>query len=146
MGQYILWQHPFNNQLWHVNSSVTSSKWFYYLQVILFHILPGFFIDLLLRLFGKQAMLVRLQRKIFIANLAVQYFLINEWVFLNRNTLALEKSLLKQDVKDFGFKADEFDVYDYLLKAMKGARKHLLKEDETTLEGAIKHSRRYVCC
>lgn len=145
MGQYIIWQHPFNDQLWHVNATVTSSKLSYYLQVILLHILPGFFIDLLLRLFGKPPMLVRLQRKIYIANMAVQYFLTNEWAFLNTNTLTLDKSLLHEDAKDFGFKADEFDVYNYLLKAMKGARKYLLKEDESTLETAIKHSRRCVC-
>lgn len=142
MGKSILWQHPFNNQLWHVNSNVTSSKFFYYLQVIFFHILPGFFIDLLLRLFGKQPMLVRLQRKIYIANMAVQYFLTNEWAFLNKNSLALDKSLLPEDVENFSYKADEFDVYDYLLRAMKGARKYLLKENESTLEAAIVHSRR----
>lgn len=90
-------------------------------------------------------MLVRLQRKIYISNMAVGYFLNNEWAFLNTNTLTLDKSLLADDAKDFGFKADEFNVYDYLMNAMKGARKYLLKEDESTLEAAIKHSRRCVC-
>lgn len=145
MGKSIIWQYPFNDQLWHVDTSVTSSKLLYYLQVMLLHILPGFFIDLLLRLLGKKPMLVQLQRKIYIANMAVQYFLTNEWAFLNSNSMALEKALLPEDVKGFGFKADEFNVYDYLFKAMKGARKYLLKEDESSLESAIKHSRRWVC-
>lgn len=90
-------------------------------------------------------MLVKLQRRIYIANMAVQYFLTNEWAFLNTNTMALDKSLLPEDAESFGFKAEEFDVYDYLLNAMKGAKKYLLKEDESTLEAAIKHSRRWLC-
>lgn len=142
MGKYIVWQYPFNDQLWHVNSDVTARKFLYYLQVIVFHIIPGLFIDILLRLCGNKFRLVKLQRKIYIANMAVQYFLTNEWFFLNRNTLALDKNLLPEDVEGFSFKADEFDTYDYFFKAMKGARKYLLKEDESTLEGAIKHSRR----
>lgn len=142
MGKSILWQHPFNDQLWHVDSNVTSSKFLYYLQVIVFHIIPGFFLDILLRIFGKKPMLVKLQRKIYIANMAVQYFLTNEWAFLNTRALALDKSLLPEDAKNFSFKADDFNVYEYFLNAMKGGRKYLLKEDESTLEAAIKHSRR----
>lgn len=87
-------------------------------------------------------MLVKLQRKIYIANMAVQYFLINEWAFLNKNMLELDKILLPEDVKDFTFKADQFDVYGYFTNAMIGARKYLLKEDESTLPEAILHSRR----
>lgn len=142
MGKYIVWQLPFNDQLWHVNTTVTSSELLFYLRVILFHIIPGFFIDLLLRLLGKEPMLVRLQRKIYIANVAVQYFITNQWSFLNKNTIELSDQLHPKDAESFGYNASEFNTFEYLTNAMRGARKYLLKEDESTLPQAIKHSRR----
>ena len=55
----------------------------------------------------------KLQRKIYTANSALEYFLTNEWKFKNENLLRLLENLLPQDMESFGFTYATFDIYQY---------------------------------
>lgn len=87
--------------------------------------------------------LLKIQRKIYIANMALQYFITRDWTFINDKSLKLEQSLLSKDVEAFSFGPQDIDPYQYFKQATYGSRQYLLKEDISTLPQAIKHSRRY---
>lgn len=78
--------------------------------------------------------LTRVQRKIYEANLALQYFVTNDWSFKNDNFVALNKHMLIEDVKSFGFiESFEFDVILFLRYAMAGVKRYLLGDKEENL-------------
>lgn len=57
--------------------------------------------------------LVNLQRKVYIANSALQYFLTNEWKFKNEKLLKLLTDLPCTDLESFGFEYATFDIHRY---------------------------------
>lgn len=66
----------------------------------------------------------------------------NQWEFINTKCLGLEDYLLPSDRPSFEYNKDEVDVFKYFRDGMLGARQYLLKEDNSTMEQARKHSRR----
>lgn len=74
--------------------------------------------------------------------MALQYFMRNQWTFLNKAVVDLEELLLPDDVEDFGYdrNSDYMDVWTFFRNATLGGRKYLLKEDDSTLEGARRHA------
>lgn len=57
--------------------------------------------------------LAKLQRRIYIANCALQYFILNNWHFENQNFMDLCKDLKNEDMKAFNF--HDFLEYDLIL-------------------------------
>ncbi|KAJ8935187.1 hypothetical protein NQ314_012943 [Rhamnusium bicolor] len=88
--------------------------------------------------------LIKIQRKIFIANNAVHYFLSNEWVFINTKIIDLEKLLLPSDQLAFSYKCDHelAEPFAFFTVGLMGARRYLLKESDSTFPQAKIHSRR----
>jgi hypothetical protein len=75
--------------------------------------------------------MTKIQRKIYEANLALKYFVLNEWNFENDNFLSLSKCLKLGDVQTFGF-SDCFhhDILLYIRACIVGIRKYLIFDDE----------------
>lgn len=87
--------------------------------------------------------IVKLQRKIYQANLALQYFVLNNWNFENKNFMNLSQELKVQDLKAFYFTDFlEFDLILYFRYATLGARRNLLNERDEDLPKARRHYRR----
>lgn len=78
--------------------------------------------------------LTRLQRKIYEANLALKYFVLNDWIFKNEKFVKLSDQLNLEDVKAFGYN-DCFhtDIILYLRYALVGVKKYLLGDKEENL-------------
>lgn len=77
--------------------------------------------------------LVKIQRKIFLASTALEYFVTNQWAFINDKFLGLETKLHPSDVEQFRFQK-EVNPYDYFKNCILAGRKYLLKEDVSNLE------------
>lgn len=80
--------------------------------------------------------LFKLQRRIFVAFAALEYFVLNEWDFKNDKLLALNDKLLPSDVEDFYLNIHDVDVIKYFRDAFVGVKKYLLKEKMENLERA----------
>lgn len=78
----------------------------------------------------------KVQRRIFIAYTALEYFIINEWDFKNDKCLALNNKLLPSDVGDFYLNIHDIDVIKYFRDCFIGVKKYLLKEKIENLENA----------
>ena len=87
--------------------------------------------------------LVKLQRKIYTANCALEYFILNNWHFKNHNFIALGREIRHEDIKDFNYRDFiEFDIMLYFRNCILGARRYLLHEKDEDLPNARKHYKR----
>lgn len=81
--------------------------------------------------------MVKLQRRIYSANLALELFIRTSWVFENQEFLRLHDRILPVDRQSFRY--DKFvtaDVREYLKDCVLGARRYLLKEPDENIPRA----------
>lgn len=88
--------------------------------------------------------LLKVQRKIYIANKALEYFMVNEWILPNKNLFSLLEGLPKQDLKSWDFDFTNLSINEYIKDAKLGAKTYLLNEKMEDLPAAKKRYQRYV--
>lgn len=88
--------------------------------------------------------MIKIHRKIFIANNAVLYYIIHQWTFENKKAMNLESYLLPTDLPKFSYQRDHplSEPYPFFSSGLMGARRYLLKEPDETFAKAKIHSRR----
>ncbi|XP_071561646.1 uncharacterized protein [Temnothorax nylanderi] len=133
---------PLEGNIWTPNTLFTDNLILFYILTIFLHMLPAILIDLVLKFFGRQPMLVRLQRKLYVANCAMSYFSCNEWKFSNTNKLALMSSIPPDNRDMFSFDYSDCDWREYIKNSIIGAKTFLLHEDMNRLDAARSHSKR----
>ncbi|XP_029156038.1 fatty acyl-CoA reductase 1-like [Nylanderia fulva] len=133
---------PLENIIWSPGITTTNSRLFYYLVVLIMHILPALFIDSILKLFRARPMLLKLQRKVYCANSALAFFLTHEWQFTNRKLQHFFDDLSPENNKDFGFDYRNFNIVHYFRNSVIGAKIYLLNEDMNHLNAAKLHRKR----
>ncbi|KAJ8688008.1 hypothetical protein QAD02_023803 [Eretmocerus hayati] len=142
MGLRYVHEIPLDDVIWKPSLIIARDKMTYYILTLLLHFLPALLIDSLLKLAGRKPMLVKLQRKVYAANSALEYFLCNEWKFKNDKLLKLLVDIPPTDQDSFGFEYYTFDTHEYFKNCMIGAKKYLLKEDMNKLDKSLAHYRR----
>ncbi|XP_046979720.1 fatty acyl-CoA reductase 1-like isoform X2 [Schistocerca americana] len=86
--------------------------------------------------------LLKIARRIYLANTALSHFILNEWKFSNEKALELEKYLCGSDIQTFSYHKDEIDHMKFFRNGLVGARKYLLKRSEDSLESERRHLKR----
>ncbi|KAJ8916668.1 hypothetical protein NQ315_000313 [Exocentrus adspersus] len=144
IGKEILNEICLNGIIWNPNCCPTKNWYSYYFRVIFYQLLPAVFIDGLLMLLKKKPILIKIDRKIFIAHSALSYFMLNQWIFKNGETAALEKFLSSRDAGAFSYQWDHplGEQYVYLKNCTMAARRYLLHESDETLPQARVHFKR----
>ncbi|KAJ8707763.1 hypothetical protein PYW07_011440 [Mythimna separata] len=142
IGRKIYPSMPLNDMLWHVGGDLTTSKTLHYIKVIFLHLLPAILVDTILWLIGRKPLLVKIQRRIYIANLALMYYITKQWTFDNKNLVLLRSKILEGDRKDFYYEMENVDQYQYFVNSVTGGRKYLLKEKDEDLPKARIHYKR----
>ncbi|XP_012541313.1 fatty acyl-CoA reductase 1 [Monomorium pharaonis] len=144
LGFNITKNFPFENIIWKPSTTITKSYSIYYTLVMLLHIFPALFLDAIMKLFGVRPILLNLQRKIYVTNSALSYFLLNEWTFYNEKLLSILDNLSADNKKEFEYPYKIIDVYDYFKSGVIGSKCYLLNEkiDQPALEAAKRHSKR----
>ncbi|XP_048004062.1 putative fatty acyl-CoA reductase CG5065 [Leguminivora glycinivorella] len=133
---------PLNDSLWMVGGAITTSKTIHYIKVLFLHLLPAMFIDLILWILGKKPMLIKVQRRIYIANLALRYYVTKQWTFDNKNFVKLRSKIKKEDQAEFYYEVENVDKFDYFMQCIIGGRRYLLKEKDEDLPKARAHYKR----
>lgn len=67
-----------------------------------------------------------MQKKIFIAGMALEYFCFNRWTFINANFMDLNQRILEEDKNDFYFFHEYIDLYNYFRNSVIFGSKYLL--------------------
>lgn len=68
----------------------------------------------------------KIQRKIFIAFAAIEYFRFNNWTFINKKFMELNKKIVLGDEKDFCYFVQPLNIVEYYLNGCKGLGKYVL--------------------
>ncbi|CAH1642238.1 unnamed protein product [Spodoptera littoralis] len=144
MGRQIYPSVPINDMLWTPGGSLTKSKTLHFIKVIFLHLLPAILVDTILWVAGRKPMLVKIQRRIYIANLALMYYITKQWTFDNKNLVLMRSKIKKEDIKHFYYELENVDQYKYFVNAVKGGKKYLLKEKDEDMQYAKKHYARMV--
>ncbi|XP_050513717.1 putative fatty acyl-CoA reductase CG8306 [Diabrotica virgifera virgifera] len=132
LGKRLLDDYPFLNILWYPSFTMTDCWYQYYFSVLLFHILPAVFFDVLLRIGKQKPMIVKLQRKIYIANMVVAPFMKNSYQIPNNKILQAIKNVKDEDS---AFTLDVIYLnheqqYEYFVNCRIGLTRCLLKDEK----------------
>ncbi|KAF7401192.1 hypothetical protein HZH68_007012 [Vespula germanica] len=122
-------KNPLENAIWYPNLSITSCYIYYYINALLFQVLPALILDRMLKFAGHKPMVLKLQRKVFVSNISLCYFMMNYWKFYNNNIFSLLSKIPAVDKGNFGFNYFEYNVHDFLLISLRGGKQYLLNED-----------------
>ncbi|GLH00546.1 Fatty acyl-CoA reductase [Gryllus bimaculatus] len=133
---------PFSDTLYHPCGRMTSNYLRFLVQFFFFHLVPAVIGDALLSATRRKPMLIRLQRRIYVANNALSFFSLQNWNFANNRFLDMEKRLRPEDREGFCYQLENIIPEAFFREAMRGMRRYLMKEPDSNLPQAIRAYKR----
>ncbi|XP_055948259.1 fatty acyl-CoA reductase 1-like [Argiope bruennichi] len=106
------------------------------IAIKLFHTIPAYVVDTLSWIFGHKTDFVSLVKRMERASGFLEYFTTCEWKFKCNNLIELRDMQNSVDRKVFDFDIRQVAWTPYLESYVKGVRKFLLQEDDSTLPAA----------
>ncbi|XP_076750916.1 fatty acyl-CoA reductase 1 [Xylocopa sonorina] len=132
---------PLEGIVWYPSTILTSNRFLHYILTLLLHVLPALVIDEISKLIGRKPMLMKIQRVIYSSVVQLSYFLHNEWIFHNSNTLnSLTKQVPSAEREIFGYDYQKFEMESFFQHCLLGAKRYLLNENRE--EEAKRHYNR----
>lgn len=137
---------PLENSIWYPITIPILNPLLYKLGIIFLHLVPGYILDVILRLQGKKPRLIPLYQKIEKNMDVLRYFLNTPLTFDISKADGLWKSMSKTDQQLFPFDIEFFDWAKYWDRACRGMRIYLGKQDpsDEAIQRAIKRTGRYL--
>jgi len=126
----------------HPGGSFKESKIINQICVFYEQLLPVYLLDFVQLLLGQKRFIRRLYGKVGKAVEALEYFTRRQWYFKCANVVNLREILTDEEREMFFFDARKIDWDDYWVTYVKGARKFVLKEDESTYPQARENLKR----
>ena len=143
MGFAVTETAPFEGIIWYPRTTLTGNPFYYNLLTFFLHLLPALFIDGLLKLRGREPMLLKIHKQVYFATQKLTPFTHNEWAFHNtkmRSILMEEVPMPEREI--FGFDYRIIDELEYLRNCIFGAKHYLLKEDPSQQDKCKQHLNR----
>ncbi|XP_065077925.1 fatty acyl-CoA reductase wat-like [Ochlerotatus camptorhynchus] len=134
----------FTKLLWVPGGSATTWRLKYYVMVLLAHILPALLVDALCLISGKKPFLMKIQRKVFLAQASLRYFVYNQWIFETKRFRSLRDELQGDDVKTFSWHLSEEKIDQFYFECWMGVRRYLLNDPDETIPKAAKKMNRLI--
>ncbi|XP_029343509.1 fatty acyl-CoA reductase 1 [Acyrthosiphon pisum] len=138
--------HPFDEILWRPRMLITGSKRLFYYLTIIQQLLPAMLLDFVLKIIRQPQTinLVNLQRKIYIATMALSNFTLQTWTFKNTNFLSLLTHIPEDEKDDFDFDFNDVNVEDTFITCLTGAQKYLFNTNPNKIKQARKKMKKLV--
>ncbi|XP_017466419.1 PREDICTED: putative fatty acyl-CoA reductase CG8306 [Rhagoletis zephyria] len=133
-----LHEYPLVSAVWYPNLKLVKSLFLFRIGAILFHFIPGFFLDLVTKLSGGRPILIRLHKSVWNSLNTLEKFIFTEWHYDSKHTLALSKQMDPRDREIFFIDIGDLAWDDYFLNTIMGVRQYLSKESPKTLNAARK--------
>ena len=131
-----LHEYPLASAVWYPNLKLVKSLWLFRLGAILYHFIPGFFLDLLTKLTGGRPILIRLHKSVWNSLNTLERFIFTEWHYDCKHTLAFSKTMEPADRETFFIDIGDLNWDEYFSNTIMGVRQYLSKESPKTLEAA----------
>ncbi|KAK7582253.1 hypothetical protein V9T40_013698 [Parthenolecanium corni] len=130
IGMEFAYKLPFPESIWIPSIMYTTNKTCFYVNTVLKQVLPAVAINTLMKMKGRKFIdLVRLQRKIYLAALALSYFTSKSWMFINDNFLGLLTIIPENEKDAFDVTYENIDPREFMETSILGGHKYLLKTD-----------------
>jgi alcohol-forming fatty acyl-CoA reductase len=137
--------YPIKHMMWYPKCTTTSSQTYFRFLYFLYHFVPAFFIDIVLRFKGSKYRLVSIYSKIYFQTQMLSYFAERMWKFNDDNKLKVYQLMSPEDLQLFPCHArnDEYEkMYD---ETLIGFSKYVFKQtEEDLLEARRKYKILYV--
>ncbi|XP_026485989.2 putative fatty acyl-CoA reductase CG5065 [Vanessa tameamea] len=138
LGKKWVNEYPFTVALWYPGGTIKSYWLTHQVAHILTHVLPAYFIDMLLLLLGKKTFMVNLQVRVSHGLSILQYYTTKQWHFKNTNFLSLQNRITKSENNIFYTDISTLDRDEYLKNYIIGTKLYVLNEDPDSLPRARK--------
>uniref|UniRef100_A0A2H1WN57 SFRICE_018853 n=1 Tax=Spodoptera frugiperda TaxID=7108 RepID=A0A2H1WN57_SPOFR len=138
-------EFPFTVCLWYPGGSAKSSWIAHQFALFFTHMLPAYFVDLLMFLMGKKTFMIKIQKRINYGLEVLQYYTTKEWHFTNDYFVSLQNRISERDNEVFYTNMKEMDWSQYIRNYIKGAREYCCKEDPSTLPAARRLQKHKIC-
>ncbi|XP_023312174.1 fatty acyl-CoA reductase 1-like isoform X1 [Anoplophora glabripennis] len=142
-GRKSIWDAPYTNLLWYPSGGMINSLYKFYAYFLLYHMIPALVADGLLKAFGKETMILKIQRKLFLASTALSHFMRNSWKFKNAKVKALQKHVDEDRTQTFSFghyfELNSDSTYAFWRQAKISSSK-LLFDEEYNIEKGIRNT------
>nr|XP_033328836.1 putative fatty acyl-CoA reductase CG5065 [Megalopta genalis] len=126
---------PVDGVLWYPRTTMTSSRFVYYILTLLLQLLPSLVIDSILKMTGQKPILVGIHKQIYAASLQLEHFTTNQWYFRNEKVIDLLTNQVPPNEKnDFGFDFQVLDLTKFFSTCLLGAKRYLLHDDLSRIE------------
>jgi fatty acyl-CoA reductase len=116
----------------------TTNRSIHFLYELFLHFLPAFLADLVLRMQGKKAIMLKISKRFKMAADTGEYFSMHEWIFgvnnIHRMIRAAQETQL--DANEFNCDINDLDWNAYIEKYILGIRQFVLKDDMSSLPKA----------
>ncbi|XP_045770532.1 fatty acyl-CoA reductase 1-like [Maniola jurtina] len=142
ISQKVVPSFPLDNMIWSFSVSLCSNKSIYFIKILLLHVLPAILLDILLWMLGRKTMVLKIQRRIYSSNLALQFYTTQQWTFSNENFLSLRSKIKEEDKKHFYYDMENIDKSELMINGIIGGRRYLLNEKDENLPKSRAHFKR----
>lgn len=132
---------PLNGCVWYPGGSMKSNRLLHQICVILFHMIPAYFLDAIIFLSGNKPCLVRIQDRINKGFEVFEYYANNQWEFKNDYVHVLRKLMNKRERVEYKIDGEDLDIRKYFQDCISATRIFILKEMPDTLPAARRHMR-----
>lgn len=124
--------------IWLPRFNQVSSIFMYRLLFVLYHYIPGFFYDIVLRIQGSKTRLVDIYSKIYYQSMLLEYFISRTWKFRDVKMRQLYRVMSEEDHKTFpvNLRAEDYEAHASI--CTNGIRKYFFKENDEDLKLALK--------
>ncbi|KAH8246893.1 hypothetical protein KR032_002981, partial [Drosophila birchii] len=118
---------PNTKMMWYPLLHSTSCPWLFSIGTYFYHLLPGFFLDLVLRLKGKKPIMLKIYKKIHESVHILSPFCTRKFIFDSTNTEQLWRSMTSEDQRIFDFDMGSVNWPEFLKVVLEGIRLHIFK-------------------
>jgi len=117
--------------IWYPFLKTCTKLWIFELAALVYHILPGYIIDMVLRLRGQKPRMIKIYDKIHKHLKSISYFSLHHWRFNINNADRLIQCMSSEDRKLFECDMNGLNWNEYFRVAVFGLREYLAKEKPT---------------
>ncbi|XP_017041066.1 fatty acyl-CoA reductase wat [Drosophila ficusphila] len=122
---------PNTKMVWYPFSHNITCSWLFDVGVYLYHMLPGFLIDVTLRLKGQKSVMIKSYHKIHEGIKLLYPFSNKSYIMDTKNTDQMWQSMSAEDKRIFNFDMSVIDWMEYFKYVMEGIRLYLFKDLRT---------------
>jgi alcohol-forming fatty acyl-CoA reductase len=132
-GKELIGVFPYKKMIWMPNLTITKSRFMYHVFFLLYHYVPAFFIDIVLRVKGSKIRLMKIYMKIYLFISDYDFFINHAWNFSSENMQKVYLSMNKTDHEEFPCVETGNFLERYSTILVNGTRKYFFKETDEDL-------------